>query len=264
MDMMLVLGILSLIYFLSMLLMCIYRYKINVKLWNTIFIIADFAAYSCWNYASYQMGWLGGGWMTLGNISPLIFTMILLTPFMKDKVKEYVNSAIAFLCVGMFIAMLVSPEHSYIFNFHREASFLYASEAVCHMLCSLYGVYLVLSGQVKPDFERWIKSAVFLYSVITFGVILNFVYHKNHFGMDPYGNAKIYMIDIFGSFWATLIAYYFGVALVLTVGMQSVHLLSRATAKAHHRELDEDSVTVTPHDVDEKLSNLEQEIDSTN
>ena len=39
------------------------------------------------------------------------------------------------------------------------------------------------------------------------------------------------MIDIFGSFEATLLAYYLGVLLVLTVGMQGVAILDRVTAK---------------------------------
>lgn len=236
MDMMLVLGILTLIFFVSLMIMCLYRSKINVKLWNTIFILFNFFAYSCWNYASYQKGWLDDGWMTLGNISPLMFTMILLLPFMNAKVRDYVMSAIAFLSVGMFIAMLISPEHSYIFNFNREASFLYTSEAVCHMICSIFGIYLVLSGQVKPDFKAWVKSMIFLYSVITFGVILNFIFHRSHFGMDPYGDASIYMIDIFGSFGATLLAYYAGVGLVLAVGVQCMQFLDMVTSKASHEE----------------------------
>lgn len=231
MDMTVVLGIFTFFFFVSLAIMCFYRSKINVKFWNTVFIIADFFAYSCWNYASYQKGWLDGGWMTLGNISPLMFTMILLTPFMNEKVRDYVFSAIAFLNVGMFLAMLISPEHDYIFNFNTEATFIYTSEAVCHMLCSLYGIYLVLSHQVKADFKHWVKSVVFTLSVITFGVILNFIYHKRHFGMDPYGSASIYMLDIFGSFWSTLAAYYLGVVLVLTVGMQGVAMLERFTAK---------------------------------
>ncbi len=231
MDMTLILGIFTLIFFVTLSLMCFYRSKINVRLCNILFIVADFLAYSCWNYAAYQKGWLDSGWMTLGNISPLMFTVILLTPFMKDSVKDYAYSAIAALNVGMFLAMLISPEHDYIFNFNTEASFIYTSEAVCHMICSLYGIYLVLSHQVKADFEHWIKSMVFTLSIITFGVILNFVYHRDHFGMDPYGSASIYMLDIFGSFFTTIIAYYFGVVLVLTVGMQGVLMLDKLTAK---------------------------------
>lgn len=257
MDMTVVLGIFTLIFFVSLFIMCFYRSKINVRVWNVIFLIADFAAYSCWNYASYQKGWLEGGWMTLGNISPLMFTVILLAPFMNEKVRDYAYSAVAFLSVGMFLAMLISPEHDYIFNFNTEATFIYTSEAVCHMICSLFGIYLVLSHQVKADFRHWIKSVVFTLSIITFGVILNFVYHKKHFGMDPYGSASIYMINIFGNFAATLAAYYFGVVLVLTVGMQCNAMLDRATAKLFdHTENDKGAQETVISDNDN--SNLDK------
>ena len=239
MDMTVVLAIFTFFFFVSLVLMCYYRSKINVRLFNAIFIISDFLAYSAWTYASYQKGWLDEGWLTLGNISPLMFTLILLTPFMHEKAKDYVLSAIAFLNVGMFFAMIISPEHDYIFNFNTEATFIYTTEAVCHMICSLYGIYLVLSKQVKADFKHWVKSVVLTLSIITFAVILNFVYHKSHFGMDPYGNAKIYMLDLFGSFWATIFAYYFGVVLVLTVGYQGVSMLDQFTGKffEHHKEI---------------------------
>ena len=92
MDMTVVLGIFTLMFFITLSLMSFYRTKIKVKLCNILFIIADFLAYSCWNYAAYQKGWLDEGWLTLGNISPLMFTVILLTPFMNDKVKDYAFS----------------------------------------------------------------------------------------------------------------------------------------------------------------------------
>ena len=237
MDMTVILGIFTFFFFVTLVLMCFYRNKINVRLCNILFIVADFIAYSCWTYASYQKGWLGGGWLTLGNISPLTFTVILLTPFMNERIKDYAFSTIAFLNVGMFLAMLISPEFDYIFNFNTEATFVYTTEAVCHMICSLYGIYLVLSHQVKADFVHWIKSIVFLLSIITFGVVLNFVYHRNHFGMDPYNGAHIYMIDIFSGFWPTLIAYYFGVVVVLAVGMQGVAVLEKATARFIDHEI---------------------------
>ena len=231
MDMTVVLGIFTFFFFVTLSIMCFYLTKINVKLCNIIFIIADVLAYSAWNYAAYLKGWLRDGYMTLGNISPLMFTLILLTPFMNERVRDYVHCAVAFLSTGMFLAMLISPEHDYIFNFNTEATFIYTTEAVAHMVCSLFGIYLVLSHQVKPDFKSLIKAVTCTLSIITFGVVLNFIFHTDNFGMDPYGSASIYMLDIFGSFWATLVAYYFGVVLVLIVGMQSVSMLDRMTAK---------------------------------
>ena len=242
MDMTVVLGIFTFFFFVTLFLMCFYRSKINVRLCNVLFIIADFVAFSCWNYSYYMKGWLDGGWLTLGNISPLMFTLILLTPFMNERVRENTYSALACLSVGMFFAMLISPEHDYIFNFNTEASFELTSEALSHMVCSLFGIYLVLSHQVKADFKHWAKSIRFVLSIITFGVIINFIYHKNNFGMDPYGTPRIYMLDIFGSFWATLAAYYFGVVLVLTLGYQVTSGLERATAKFFdHQQSEEET-----------------------
>lgn len=231
MDMTIVLGIFTLFFFVTLFIMCYYRSKINFKLWNTIFIILDFVAMSCWTYASYQRGWLGNGWLTLGNISPLMFTIMLLTPFMNEKIRDYAYSALAFLNVGMFLAMLISPEHDYIFNFRREATFASTSEAIGHMVCSLYGIFLVLTKKVRADFKHWIKSIVFLLSIISCAVTINFVYHRDYFGMDPYGSAHIYMLDLFSGFYATLVAYYFGIVLVLSVGMQGVGMLDRITEK---------------------------------
>lgn len=218
MHMMQMAGCVLFIYFFSLALICLYRDKINTKIFNLIFVITDLIFFFCWNYAAYQRGWLDKRFMTLDNISPLMFTMIGLIYFMKDGVRQYCFSAIAFLNVGMFCAMLISPERAYLLDFTQEASFLYTSEAFCHMHCSLFGLYLVVTRQVKVDFAHLVKAMVFLYSIITFSVFLNVVFHKNFFGMDPYGDYGIYFIDIFGSFGATLVAYYVGILLVLTIG----------------------------------------------
>ena len=74
----------------------------------------------------------------------------------------------------------------------------------------------------------------FIYTVIGMSVILNYIFHRDYFGMDPYGGYSIYMIDIFGSFSATLLAYFTGIALTITVGWQSIRFLDVFTAKFFH------------------------------
>ena len=229
--MLLMLGILTLIYFIALFAICMYRHHINVKICDLLFVLADLVFFFCWNFAGYQQGWLDDGWITLDNISPFIFTLIPLTFLLKDKYKHACYCAIAFLSVGMFFALLVSPEQAYLSNFNTEASFIYTSEAACHLLASLYGFYLVLTDRVKPNFSSWLRSIGVMYGVITLGVVLNFIFHKSFFGMDPYGNASIYFFDIFGSFWATLAAYYLSVAVVLTAGMQASYFIDKLTAK---------------------------------
>ena len=182
----------------------------------------------------YEHGWLKDGFETLGNISPMIFTSIPLTIFMKDKVKEYVFAAIAFLWTGMFLALFISPEYTYLFSYKTDANLLYTGEALCHMLTSLFGIYLILTKQVQITVKNWVKSLVFMYSVIGFGVFLNYFFHRDNFGMNPYGGYSIYFLDLFGTFEATLIAYLLGVLVVLTIGMQFGYLMCKLVNLPHH------------------------------
>ena len=231
MNMMQMVGIMMLCYFVALTVICLYHNNINKKIGNLIFIIVDLVFFFAWNYAAYQRGWLNDGFMTFENISPFIMTLIPLTVFMNDKVKSFCNSAIAFLWLGMFLALSISPEHSYIFSFNHEASLIYASEAACHLVASIYGIYLIISGQVSCDFKSLIRSVVCMYSVIGFGIFLNYFFHTRNFGMDPYGNYSIYMLDIFGSFGATLAAYLLGVLVVLILGMQAGFFLNKMVSK---------------------------------
>lgn len=233
MHMMQMAGIVLFIYFFSLALICLYRDQLNIKVFNCIFVITDVIFFFCWNLSYFQSGWLDDGFMTLDNISPMIFTMVGLLYFMGDGVREHCLSAVAFLSFGMFCAMLISPEQAYLFSFTQEATFMYTSEAFCHMHASLFGLYLVVTRQIKVDFEHLIKAVVFMYSVITFGVFLNYVFHRSFFGMDPYGSYGIYFIDIFGSFGATLAAYYVGVLLVLIIGWQIGRIFLKLTSHKH-------------------------------
>lgn len=233
MNMMQMVAIMVACYFITLTLLCIYRNIINIKVANTVFMIVDLIFFLSWNYAAYLRGWLKDGFMTLENISPFIMTLIPFTCLLSKKIREYCDSAIAFLWVGMFFALMISPQHAYIFSYHIEASYIYASEAACHLIASLYGAYLIISGQVKCNFKTWLKSIICMYSVIGFGVILNYLFHTRNFGMDPYGDFTIYMIDVLGSFWATLLAYLLGVMVVLSVGMQFGHLLFRLVDASH-------------------------------
>ena len=264
MNMTQMVGIMVLCYFVSLFVLSFLHKHINIRLGNTIFIIADLIFFFAWNYASYLRGWLDDGFMTLANISPFTMTLIPLVPLLSPKVREYCNAAIAFLWVGMFFALIISPGNAYLFNYNYEATFAYSSEAACHLLVSVYGFYLIISGQVKCDFKNWTRSLICMYSVITFGVFLNFVFHLNNFGMDPYDGASIYMIDIFGGFWATLVAYYFGVLLVLTVGMQAGYgikkLVEGANVETDAKDMANAATgTATESEVSDASASLEYE-----
>ena len=203
----------------TLFLICVYRDKVNVKLGNALFIIADLGAYLCWNIAQAQKGWLDDGFMTLENISPYIATIIPLTIFMGPKTKKFALAAIAFLHAGMFAALFISPEYVVLFDYSTEANFVYASEATFHMIAALFGIYLILTHQVECSFGNWLRSIAFMFASITFGVILNLILDTDCFNMNP-NHYGIYMLDIFKDYETTRLAYYLGVFLVLTLGMQ--------------------------------------------
>ena len=252
MNMQLMLGISISCYFISLLLICLYRDKINTKFFNALFIITDIIFYLCWNIATKHRGGLDDGFITFENISPYIFTIIPLTVFMSEKVRSYANSTIAFLCFGMFAALLIDPEYYVLSSLKSEADFWYTSSAVCHMLCSLYGMYLMITKQVKTDFSNWGKSIVFMWGSVTFGLVTNLFLDTTCFNMHP-DHYRIYMLDIFRSFEATAAAYYLGILVVLTVGMQMGHLLCKLVDKLHgsdkHEAADEFPTPIIPsHD----------------
>ncbi len=224
-NMMQMVGIMVVCYLVTLTAICVYRKEINIKIGNAIFMIVDAAFFITWTYASYINEWTESGFMAFDNISPLTMTIIPLTVFMNKKARSYCESGIAFVWFGMFVALIVSPQHAYIFSDTSAASLGHTTEAACHLIASLYGVYLIITGQVKCNVESLKKAAVFLYSAIGIGVIANYLLHTSNFGMNPYGDYSIYMIDIFRSFEATLIAYLLGVFVVIVVGMQLGHLL---------------------------------------
>lgn len=218
MHMMQMLGGLSLVFFVALFLMCFFREKLKSPIINHLFIIVCAAFYFCWNYAAYERGWLEYGFMTLENISPLMCTVILLTPFMSEKIKGFAYCAIAFLSFGMLLALYISPGADYFLNHNYNATFMYISEASCHLGMSLYGFYLILVGKVSLSWKDFGKANIFVYSLICFGVFLNWCFHLDNFGMNMYGDYSIYFLDIFESFKATFIAYLLGILGTLTLG----------------------------------------------
>lgn len=212
------LGILSTVFFVALFFMCYFRDKLSHPIIEPMIIIADAVFFFSWNLAKFERSGISDGFMTLDNISPFISTIILVVPFLSKRIREYVYPAIAFLSFGMFVALYVSPGHEYISNYNQEALPIHVSEAACHLIMAIYGFYLILSGKVKHNSKAYAKALIFIYSVIGYGIFLNYFFHKSFFGMDMHGKYSIYFMDIFGSFEATLVAYLLGVLFTLTAG----------------------------------------------
>ena len=207
------------VFFAALFLMCFFRDKLkHHPIINYLFIAACAVFFFCWNYAAYQRGWLEDGFMTLENISPFICTVILITPLLRKKIRDFAYCAIAFLAFGMFLALYISPGAEYFSSLRQNTPFIYISEAACHLIMALYGFYLILIERVKLNLKCFLKALAFVYSAVVFGVFLNWCFHLSNFGMNMYGNYSIYFLDIFGSFTATFIAYLVGIFATVLLG----------------------------------------------
>ena len=247
------------VFFVALSLMCLYREKLKLyPIINHLFLAASAVFFFCWNYAAYQHGWLKDGFMTLENISPFICTVILLTPFMQEKIRDFAYCAIAFLAFGMFLALYISPAAEYFSSLRLNTLFVHIAEASCHLVMALYGFYLILVGHVKLNLKNFLKALTFIYSAVGFGVFLNWCFHLSNFGMNMYGNYSIYFLDIFGSFAATFIAYLIGIFGTVLLGYMAGKLLewiSTPTAK--------ETPKADPQDTEAEIHETEAKIQET-
>ncbi len=258
MHIMHMLGVLTLVFFAALFLMCFFKEKLNNPIINPLLISACAILFFSWNYAMYKHNGLKSGFMTLDNISPYICTVIPLTPLMNKRVRDFAYCAIAFLSFGMFVAMFISPEVEYIFNYHQDAKLIHVSEAACHLIMAIYGFYLMLSGKVRINIKNYGKALAFIYTTIGIGVFLNFVFHRSYFGMAMHGKYSIYFIDIFDTFWATFAAYIIGVLGTITIGfLVGMFFIWLTTTGKREKELtlitsEENSISQAEKQNDEK------------
>ena len=75
--------------------------------------------------------------------------------------------------------------------------------------------------------------------------------------MDPYGNYRIYMLQLFGSFGATLAAYLLGVFVVLASGMLCNGFLRNLMAEYERRE--DENATLSEALYEQSLDDEENE-----
>ena len=226
MSMMGMTGVLIALYFITITVIMAFLKEKPGKDLSWIFLAINFITFVGLNIFYFQKdGKIT--FLTFDNISPFTFTFMIFIGLFKDKLAYAFKCAIAFLSVGMIIAMMITPQYAYIYSFVEDARIDYLLDALGHMNCSLFGIYLVASGQVKLTMKNFSRAAVFMYAVITGVVITNALFHKNFFGMCPYGGYSIYMFNLFEEYWATLLAYYLGVLGVLYLGFGFSYALNR-------------------------------------
>ena len=218
MKYLIVFGVLLAIYIVGVLLAkYLAKYK-NVV--NVLFVIAIFMSYLyIVRYMYYDVGpddWNFRNTMPTANVSPFMFC---LTPFiliMPKTIRKYLMTLVVLLSLGMVVSGLGGAlgfvARNYKFHWHITM------DCLAHVLISLWGVYLLKSGQVELTPKKALRGGAIIVSVALIMLILNLIYHKAFFGLSPYGEHNIYNTRFFENGVISIIVYFLGLGFVLCAG----------------------------------------------
>lgn len=266
MPMLTMLIICVVVYFTLMVTILLFHKMMNPKITNLIFIIINvllFVAYYINDFNRNNGKFIS---LTFDQISPFTFTTLPLSYLFSKKIKDAQFSAVAFLSLGMFVAMLVSPQHAYLVSYRSNASLLFVLDTLLHLNCSLFGIYLIVSGQVLLNAKSLIRAFIYMYSVIAFVLFMNFTFNQNYFGMGPHRDYGIYMFNLFNSYWTTLIVYLLGVGLVLALGFEFNYILQILNnyEEAKNEKNNQELEVVKQDDLKDEVVENQEIDDSTN
>lgn len=243
------------VYFTLMITILLFHKHMKPKYTNLIFIIVNtvlFIGYYVNDF--YRKGEFIS--LTFDQISPFTFTTLPLSYLFSKKIKDAQFASVGFLSIGMFVAMLISPQHAFLVSYRSDATMVFVLDTLLHLNCSLFGIYLIASSQVELNAKNLIKSFIYMYSVIGFVLLMNVLFKQNYFGMGPYSNYGIYMFHFFDSYWLTLLVYLLGVGIVLALGFEFNYILK--LLNTHELEVVETKEVLDPIEQENNL-NLEAE-----
>ena len=187
---------------------------------NILFVIAIFASYFyVVRYMYYDVGpedWNFKNTLPTANVSPFMFCLTPIILVMPKAIRKYLMTLVVLLSLGMVVAGLGGAlgfvARNYKFHWHITM------DCFAHILLSLWGVYLLKSGQVELTPKKALRGGAIIVSVALIMLVLNLIYHKAFFGLSPYGEHNIYNIRFFENGVISIIVYFLGLGFVLCAG----------------------------------------------
>ena len=207
------------------------KYLTNRKVANILFALSVFLPYICHSlYILSQDGF--GDWnfqntLPVANVSPFMFTGMLYVLFLPKKLRKYVFLLISLLSVGMLASMVVNCVSNALIHYKFHPHFLL--DYIAHVNLSLFGVYLVRSGQVELTKKACAVSGGIIYSVAFTMLILNLIFDTAFFGLSLRGKHSIYTAVVSQESIVSVLVYFAGVFVVLLLGYLYGKLLQKYT-----------------------------------
>ena len=162
--------------------------------------------------------------LPVANVSPFMFAITPLALILRGSAREYFCRLISLLSLGMLCSVAISCAYfasiDYKFHFH------FVLDYVAHANLSLFGVFLVKSGQVDLKPKKCAISSSIIFASAAVMLVLNLVFDTAFFGLSLRGKHNIYNTVLTESSYLSALLYFSGLALVLCAGYAFLKLIT--------------------------------------
>ena len=185
---------------------------------SLMYVVYSDVGFNDWNFQNT---------LPVANVSPFMFTSMLYLLFLPKKLRKSVFLLISLLSVGMLASMVVNCVSNALIHYKFHPHFLL--DYIAHVNLSLFGVYLVRSGQVELTKKACTVSGGMIYSVAFTMLILNLIFDTSFFGLSLRGKHRIYNAVVSNESIISALVYFAGVFAVLLLGYLYGKLLQKYT-----------------------------------
>lgn len=196
------------------------KYLKNFRWINFVFVASVFVPYVCLCITVYKdvgfYDWNFQNTLPVANVSPFMFSIVPLMLILKGKARERLGLLISLLTVGMFFSTVLGCVYNASINYKFHWHFML--DYISHFALSLFGVYLIKTGQVEVRIKECLKSASIIFGVAGIMVILNLIFDTSFFGLSLTGKHNIYNNVLVDNSYLSALIYFAGLGIVLTLG----------------------------------------------
>ena len=206
---------------------CFYFVKVKPnnffqKTWlvNLVFVLTAFICYIIHLQVIYlSVGfndWNFQNAMPYANVSPFLFAITPLTLLLPKNIRQYYFNLVSSLTIAMIISPIANIIYNISINYKYHASFLL--DYVPHLILSIWGIYIIQSGQVELKVRSSIISGLIIIGVALTMMILNVIFDKSFFGLSLNGKHNIYNQQLVKNSYLSALIYFTGLVSIMIIG----------------------------------------------
>jgi hypothetical protein len=163
--------------------------------------------------------------LPVANVSPFMFSSIPLLFLLPKRVRPHLYLLISLLSVGMLgstvLACINNAAIGYKFHFH------FLLDYIAHVSLSLFGIYLLRSGQARFSAKNCLISSSLLVGSAVLMLILNIIFDTAFFGLSLSGKHNIYNVVLVKNSYLSALLYFSGLIGVLALGAALCSVINR-------------------------------------